>query len=236
MTSWGSDEETIRFRPPVDPWPEARDGWTEEFPTTPAPAPGRRRVYGYVYELITGNPQDGPHPYAGQTTTTIHQRVHGRGGHTSPASIAKDPWKARILPGSAGYRCLKRIYSTGDPEADQIRLDLAEWIAIDELKTTHNEQRPIRHAGDRPSRPRPRAVGRPVPRRTRRPFPFRAILFLALTAVLTYLAARVLVAMQLPWPAVPWIGAPVFGLWLGWATFWRLHRGVRKLAPRRRRR
>jgi hypothetical protein len=233
--SWG-DEDTVRMRPPVDPW--AHDGHTQQIPI------GRphRRVYGFVYELITGDPQDGPHPYVGQTTATIHRRVHGPNGHTSPDEIAQAPWKARIRPGREGYRCLKTIYTTGSEVEDQMRLDLAEAILIDELKSTHNEQRPIRPPSARrrspalADRPRPSAT-LPARRHARRRPPFRVIAFLLLVTTITYLAARLVVAMELPWPAAPWIVAPVAGLGLGWKIFWETHRRARRLMrPARRRR
>jgi hypothetical protein len=227
--SWGPDEETVRLQPPADPWAEP----TKEFHFD---RPRRREVYGRVYEVITGDPRDGEHPYAGQTTQTIHQRVHGPSGHTSPASIGKDPWKARILPGRAGYRCLKVIYATGNPGADQVRLDMAEAFAIDALKTTYNGQRPIRSSGPQPKRPprepaapRPLTYREQVARRKSRRFRAKLIGLLFIVALFTYAAARVAVAMQMPWPAFPWIAAPVAGVTLGWSSFWYLHRSLRKL-------
>lgn len=188
-------------------------------------AAAHREVFGRVYELITGDSQDGPHPYAGQTTQTIHQRVHGRGGHTSPESIAADPWKARIRPGRAGYRCLKTIYATGNPGADQVRLDMAEAFAIDELRTTYNKQRPIRQPGRPAPRPAQGRIGRRRPRR----LPGRLLGFLTLAGFFTYLAARVVAGMDLPWPAAPWVVSPMAGVLLGWLTFWKIHRSVRKI-------
>lgn len=231
------EEDTVRLQPPVDPWPDARDGFTQ-----PIPVPGvrTRRVYGSVYELVTGDPQDGPHPYAGQTTTTIHRRVHGPGGHTSPESIAKDPWKARILPGAAGYRCLKRIYATDNPGADQVRLDMAEAFAIDELKTTHNQVRPVR--------PAPGPVARPAVARKPRKTPWRLIGFLLVWVAFSIVAGRAAAAGHAPL----WI-APLAVLIPAWLAFLRLHRAGswlagnpvprqltaprrRSAAPRRRRR
>jgi hypothetical protein len=228
-TIWGEDEPTVRLQPPVDPW-AAHDGHTEEIPIAP---PARRPVYGRVYELITGDPQDGLHPYVGQTTTTIHRRVHGPNGHTSPQSIAKDPWKARIRPGRAGYRCLKTIYATGDPGSDQVRLDMAEAFAIDELKTTHNDQRPIRPVGDAPRRRTSKPATRSV-RTKRRRAPARVWVFLILTVVFTFLTARLTVAMHLPWPAVPWVASPAVGVGLAWRVLWSMHRKARRLLGRRR--
>lgn len=227
QVSW-DDEETVRLRPPADPWAGAQDGTTQQFA---APGTRRRRVFGYVYEVITGDPQDGPHPYIGQTTDTIHHRVHGPSGHTSAQEVAENPWKARILPGRAGYRRLKTIYATGSPVEDAMRLDLAEAILIDELKTTYNIQRPIR-SGRHPQEPRPQARNSRVTARRRRRPPVRLVMFLLVVAFFTYLAARLIVAMQLPWPAVPWIAAPALGTWFGWLVFWRVHRNVRKLTRR----
>lgn len=230
MINWGEDEDTARLRTPVDPWPVVE----------PEPVARPRRVYGYVYELVTGDQRDGAHPYAGQTTTTIHRRVHGPGGHTSPESVAKDPWKARIRPGPAGYRCLKRIYATSDPGSDQVRLDMAEAFAIDELKTTHNKVRPVR----------PPVTGAPAPRKPpaeRAPVkvPWRLVGFLLVWAVFSALAARTAVAGHLP----IWLGPPA-ALIPAWPVFLRLHRvgswlagnpvprqpTARRRAPARRRR
>jgi hypothetical protein len=66
-----------------------------------------RPIYGYVYELILAGQSDTDHSYVGMTTTTIHRRVHGSSGHASATDVARDPWKAGILPGRAGYRCLE---------------------------------------------------------------------------------------------------------------------------------
>ncbi len=228
---WGDDEETMRLRPPVDPWAD-RGGDTAEIPVR---QPRRRAVYGRVYEVFTTRPDiDGPHPYAGQTTTTIHQRVHGPNGHTSPGEVAKAPWKARIKPGRAGYRQLKVIYASGDPAADQVRLDMAEAFAIDELRTTYNTQRPIRSPGTpRPVRPRP--ASRPLParavaaQRRRVRVRFRMAALLALVLFFTYLSARVAVAMRMDSPAFPWVAAPIAGVAMGWSVFWYLHRAFRKL-------
>jgi hypothetical protein len=207
----------------------AEDGYAE--PVALRPAPARRKVYGYVYELITGDPQDGEHPYVGMTERTIHQRVHGAGGHTSPESVARDPWKARILPGRAGYRCLERVYDTGDAGENDRALRRAEAAWIDRLRTTHNDVRPVR-----PPLHQPQPLGSPnrkvVPagrRKRRRRMPVRFVAFLILAAVFTTLAARLIVAMHLPWPAVPWTVAPAIGVLLAWRVLWSVHRSFRKL-------
>jgi hypothetical protein len=202
--SWG-DEEEVRTRTPVDPWPAV--------PVDPMPATGRRRVYGFAYEIFTSRPDiDGEHPYAGQTTTTIHQRVHGPNGHTSPAEVAKSPWKARIKPGRAGYRCLKVIYATGDPGADQVRLDMAETFAIDQLHTTYNIVRPIRPPAD-VRQPRKPATVHTVPKPHG-----RMVGFLLVWAALSLLAGRVAAAGHLP---IWWAAGAVV---IAWPVFLRLHR------------
>jgi hypothetical protein len=189
------------------------------------------RVYGRVSELITGDPRDGLHPYVGQTRLTIHQRVHGSGGHTSPESIRKDPWKARILPAAAGYRLLRTVYATADPAQDQDRLNALEALMIDELRTTHNTVRPIRSPGQVPP------VRVPQPRESRR-LPFRFWAFAVLACALIALVARVVVAMHLPWPAAPWVASPVLGVVVARWLLTSLQRETRRLTrptPRRRR-
>jgi hypothetical protein len=72
-----------------------------------------------------------------------------------------------------------------------------------------------------------RGTRRPVRRRRRRVG--KAIALVLLIAACTYLSARGLLMMELPWPQVPWVGAPVLGIALGWSAFWRAHRALRKL-------
>lgn len=196
-----------------------------------------RAVYGRIYELILRDQPPGSHAYVGKVTapTTIHQRVFGKSSsaHTSPESVARDPWKAGILPGRAGYRQLEVVYDTGDPAENDRALRRAEAFWIDRLRTIHNDVRPVRPAGGR-SRPRPHrpTVPRRAPlvarRRPRRKLA-KPITLCLLVIAFTYLSARLLLAMQLPWPQVPWVGAPVLGLALGWTTFWKLHRSIRRL-------
>lgn len=204
------------------------------------PAAGQRReVYGRIYELITGDPRDGAHPYVGMTEGTIHQRVHGSRGHTSPESIAKDPWKAHILPGRAGYRQLEVVYATGNPMEDDRSLRRAEAYWIDQLRTTYNKVRPVRPpVHERVVLPR-RAVRVAVKRspaqiRAARRTRLRVLAFLALTAVFAFLSARLVLAMHLPWPQVPWITAPIVGIALGWIAFEWLDRKYRRLTRGRR--
>lgn len=190
-----------------------------------------RPVYGRVYELRLRGQADADHSYVGLTRQlTIHRRVHGPSGHTSPDDIARDPWKARILPGRDGYRQLEVVYSTGDPAEDERSLRRAEAFWIDRLRPIHNEVRPVRPFGDRPA---PRPVTAPRPRRAvavrRRRRSAKPYVLAALILTFTFLAARMVVAMQLPWPAAPWIAAPTLGVALGWTVFWRVHRAFRKL-------
>lgn len=200
-----------------------------------------RAVIGFVYELITGNPADGPHPYVGKTTQTIHQRVHGRNGHASARSVAKDPWKARILPGAAGYRCLEIVRSTGEGEqADADALRRAEAFWIDKLRPTHNEVRPVRPPKHETQPVKPRRETR-VPltlgqRRARR----RLVMFALLAGVCVFLAVRLVLAMHLPWPPAPWTIGPATGLFGAWLIFVQLDHAFGVLtgrrAPSRRRR
>lgn len=194
-----------------------------------------RAVYGRVYELNLRNPApDEEHPYVGMTTTTIHRRVHGSAGHTSPADVAKDPWKARILPGTAGYRLLETVYSTGNPVEDNRTLRRAEAYWIDRLRPKHNDVRPIRPFADEPQPARRTKVSKPVPqprRRARRSWGSRIRITLCLAFIIAATAgsAWLVAGMRLPWPLATWIAAPTIGIVVGWAAFWRLHRAVRKL-------
>ena len=197
-----------------------------------------RAVYGRVYELVLRDQPPDSHAYVGKVTapTTIHQRVFGRSAsaHTSPQSVTHDPWKAEISPGRAGYRLLETVYDTGDEAENDRALRRAEAFWIDRLRPTHNIVRPVRPAGA-PLAPRARGravAARPLPparaRRTRRR-PVKPFVLLAFIAAFTYLSARTLLMMELPWPQVPWVGAPMLGVALGWSTFWKLHRSIRRL-------
>lgn len=196
-----------------------------------------RAIHGRIYELVLRGQTPDSHAYVGKVTapTTIHQRVFGRSNsaHTSPESVARDPWKAGILPGRTGYRLLETVYDTGDEAENDRALRRAEAFWIDRLRPVHNIVRPVRPAGAREhhARPRPSALVRTRPHSSRRPRRKLAkpITLLTLIAAFTYLAARALLMMELPWPQVPWVGAPVLGLALGWSTFWKLHRSIRRL-------
>lgn len=206
--------------------------WGEIVPAPAPQRPARRAVYGRIYELITGDPQDGPHPYVGQTVQTIHQRVHGPGGHTSPASVAKDPWKARVLPGRAGYRLLETVYDTGDPGENQRALDRAEDFWIDRLRTTHNDVRPVRppvHEPQPPRRPRTTQTARPTParRRRRRRVPVRWVLLLLTVAAGMALIAWPMLATDRPWSTVL-TAAGLFGAPLGAFCWLRVYHAGRK--------
>jgi hypothetical protein len=192
-----------------------------------------RPIYGYVYELILAGQSDTDHSYVGMTTTTIHRRVHGSSGHTSAGDVARDPWKASIRPGRDGYRCLEIVRSTGDCAENDRVLRRAEAFWIDRLRPLYNDVRPVRPPGERIPRSRrervvrPPAPRRPVRRRRRRVG--KPIALVLLIVACTYLSARVLLMMELPWPQVPWVGAPVLGVALGWSAFWRVHRSLRRL-------
>lgn len=193
-------------------------------PTTPDPR--RRRVFGHVYETILRGQAENEHSYVGKTELTIHQRVHGPNGHTSPDSVAKDPWKARILPGRAGYRKLEAIRDTGDPAENDRALRRAEAFWIDRLRPEYNLVRPVRPPGDVAHA---RARREPVRRRARRPVPVRAVVCLVFIVVCVWATAWFVGAMELPWPQAPWIVAPTVGGFLGWQAFWRTHRALRRL-------
>ena len=214
---------------------EARPGWQWGDPSPrddPEPRPDRPHnrppVYGRVYELFTGDPRDGEHPYVGRTTTTIAKRVRR---HKSADDIARDPWKARIIDGPRGYRLLETVYSCGVVAEDARSLARAEAFWIDRLRPTHNDVRPVRpRLGDPlPSRPRDTASRRRAGARTRRRFPWRAVLFLALSAVTALLAGRLVAALALPWPWAPYVAALVLGAPLGWRMTMAVLRGGRRL-------
>jgi hypothetical protein len=216
-------------------------------PATARPTSGK--VYGRVYELFTTRPDlDGEHPYAGKTRKTIHQRVHGRSSsaHTSAQSIEKDPWKARIRPGKAGYRQLEVVYATGDDAADERELRRAEAFWIDRLNTTHNDVRPVRppvhrqpagtgRTARRATRPtvRPPSRQQLAERKARARARRRVFAFLFLVVVATYFAAEFVVALRLPWPAAPYVAAPVVGTFAAWPVFRFLDRARRYLTGRK---
>jgi hypothetical protein len=224
------DDDTVRLWPPADPW-AAHDGRTESFPmVNPAVRNGRRPIYGRVYELFTDRPEDGPHPYVGQTTTTIAKRVQR---HKNADSVAKDPWKAHILPGPAGYRLLETVYSTGDCAENERVLNRAEAFWIDRLRPTHNDVRPVRprHGDPLPARPRESArtvPARAVKSRPRRRVSWRVWLCLVLWALATAGCAVVLHLGGAPEQMI-WALSPSFGAGAAWAMTMDIVRRGRRL-------
>lgn len=224
---------------PVDPWA----GHTRETPIVFRPG-GRRPVYGFVYELRTRDQRSGECPYVGKcegsTPTAVADRVHGKSAsaHTSPQSIAKAPWKADILPGRDGWRIIERVYATGDPDVDDARLRRAEADWIDRRHAIHNRVRPVRPFGEQPRRRPTRPAVANVPRqrvrsireeRLRRRARAVLVSLAVLAVVFTFLAARLVSAMDLPWPVAPWIVSPVLGLAAAWLLLSRLRKGWKRL-------
>lgn len=191
-----------------------------------SPATTRRAVYGRVYELFTDDPRDGEHPYVGQTTTTIAQRVKR---HKSADEIAKRPWKARIVDGPRGYRLLETVYSTGDCADNERDLDRAEAFWIDRLRPTHNDVRPVRPRQGDPLPPRPKESRGSRPKRPRRRVNWRLSTFLTITILCVALVARLLTALHLPWPWVPWALSLPIGAAFAYAAFSRLLTAGRRL-------
>lgn len=236
--------EPTRPMPAVDPWASVDD--TQPIPELARPS-GRRRIYGRVYELFVQDQAPDGSEYVGMTTRTIHQRVHGPSGHTCPADVARDPWKAGILAGSAGYRQLEVVYETGEGErADDAALRRAEAFWIERLNPRRNDVRPVR---PRPgAAPRPaRSAARPVPakRPARRPASrsgtIRTVAFAVLALAFTLIFGRMVSMMSLPWPAAPFVVGPMLGVGLAWRIVWAVSRAGRALVrgtppPRRRRR
>jgi hypothetical protein len=243
---WGDprpDEPTEPLPVSVDPW-AGHDGYTAEMPPVepapdPTPAPqrnGRRKVFGYVYELFTDDPRDGEHPYAGQVRApkTIAQRQRE---HKSRAEVGRFPWKARIIDGPRGRRLLETVYATGDDYYDQQILDQIEALWIDRLKTTHNRMRPVRPRHGDPLPVRPQEKARPVRRRPasppRRRVSWRVKVFLTFTVLLTSAFVIGLSQLDQPYPWLPWaLGLPA-GVGFGWrGTMSLLHAGRRLKAWR----
>jgi hypothetical protein len=243
---WGPGDAPVVRGVPADPWA----GHTTESRVV-ADRRARRPIFGFVYELKTRGQAPGTSAYVGKcvgpTPKAVQERVHGSSAsaHTSAQSVARDPWKADILPGRDGWRILERVYVTGDPEADEAALRRAEADWIDRKKTIHNGVRPVRPFGEQP-RPVPRHRVAPQPARPRpvsareqqrrareaarrRRTAWRVVAVLLLAAVFTYLAARVVVNMHLPWPSVTWWLPPAIGVALAWVTFWRTSKAVKKL-------
>lgn len=200
-----------------------------------------RPIYGRVYEVILRDQEPGTHAYVGKAVVplTPHMRIYGASAsaHMSQASIAKDPWKARIVD----YRVLEVVRTTGDRDEDDRALRRAEAFWIDRLNAVHNDVRPVQAAAStkrrRPELPPPRVSAvplRPTARQlnqmaARRRARRRLAAVLALAAIITYLAARVVTAMELPWPYAPWIAPPAVGIGAALYLFARMRKAWRKL-------
>jgi hypothetical protein len=245
------DEPTTRI--PVDPWPDApfvtRDGSTRVFRAQPA-----GRIFGYVYELVLAGQPDDQCSYIGMAQDMARRMAATGSGHRSPTSIAKDPWKADILPGKAGYRILERVRTTGFGEVDDERaLRRAEADWIDRRRPVHNDVRPVQPRTEPQVGPR-NLIGYASPKaklvsarvtaeqerkaRADRRARTRAAFFLLAFAVFTTLAAWFVGTMHLPWPAAPWIVSPVLGVVGAFWLFNAAGSGYRKVTgrPKRRRR
>jgi hypothetical protein len=212
----------------VDPWPTAPlFGDVDPTLTMPVAGPAKGTIYGLVYELVlTGQPDDqttyiGKARWQGSAARTMAVRMRG---HRSAEDIARDPWKADIARGAAGYRVLERVRCTGDGSAaDEAALRRAEADWIDRRRPLHNDVRPVRpRVGSAPI-PHPlRVAARPV-RPARRPTPAdrrarrNASLFLALSVILTLVAFRVVAAGAAPGSVAPWVASPIVGvIGAGW--------------------
>lgn len=238
----------------------AHDGRTRSFPSAPmfsdeptevlvgqtrrpiGPQPRytgvKGSLFGYVYELILDDQPDDITEYIGKSEQTMAERMRG---HRSAEDLARYPWKARIKAGAAGYRILERVRCTGEGyEADRRALLRAESDWIDRRRPIENGPRPVRpRKAERPRESRREAARRtgPAKRRTRADIArtrrlIRLVSYVALVFACTALAARVVLAMELPWAWAPWAVAPVAGglgaLWV----FTGLDRTFRKVRGR----
>lgn len=231
MVSWGPEPEPGRLAD--DPREQVR----REIFERPAPR-GPRPIVGYVYEAILRDQPPGQHAYVGKcmgsTEAAVSRRFFGpqASAHTSPESIKRDPWKARILPGRKGYRILERIRDTGlgDREND-LAVRRAESFWIDRLRTTFNDVRPVRPPLT--ETPPPARRSRPaVQRSRRRSRPTRkgpVLLLLLATVTYTAMLGWFIHAMQLPWPIVTWGLPPALGLLFGFRTLARAVKAQRKI-------
>jgi hypothetical protein len=243
QASWGPGRTPIVHGQPADPWA----GHTMEARVV-ADRRARRPIFGFVYELKVRAQEPSTCKYVGKcegpTPKAVAERVHGTSGsaHTSPQSIAKDQWKADILPGRDGWRILERVYATGDDEHDNERLRRAEADWIDRKRPTENTVRPVRPFGARPH-PKPRVIERPRRPAAYRPPTARELkkraqrrrarakaMLLAVLALAGIVAVTwVINAMRLPWPAVTWTAGPAIGAALGWMAFEWLLNAARKV-------
>lgn len=189
-----------------------------------------RRLYGVVYELILTDTPPDICEYIGRTRDLRRRMATTGSGHRSPTSIARDPWKARIRPGAAGYRILHRVYSTGDERVDAELLKIAESDLIDKRNAKRNDVRPVRprvhEARRRPARQpirRTAAQSRAAARAKRR------LIALAFLAVLFAIPVGN-VAAAMPQPEAPWVAVPTVAPVLAWLTMWWCIRTARRLS------
>ncbi len=192
----------------------------------------RPRLYGVVYELVLTDTPPDVCEYVGKARNMKTRMAATGSGHRSARSIAKDPWKARIRPGAAGYRILERVWSTGDDRLDEAALRRAESDWIDRRSAKRNDVRPVRprvhEAPPRPVKTVPRrtvAQQRAATRARRRGFGF-----LLLFAAYAGLLARALSATPWPWPPTPWVVSFGAGAFFAWATLWWCVRTARRLS------
>lgn len=180
-------------------------------PASPAPT---RRIYGVVYELVLSGQRTDETSYVGKAKSMRARMAATGTGHRSPSSIAKDPWKAHILPGRAGYRILERVPATGDKHADEAALRRAESDWIDRRRPTYNDVRPVR---PRVHEAQPRK--RPARQQRARSRARRGWLTLLVVAVLYAIPlANVLSVVLAAWPIAPWIATPVIATMFAWST------------------
>jgi hypothetical protein len=232
MTEWWEDQSAA-----VDPWPNA----PVDLGLTRARGGAKGTIYGLVYELVLdGQPDDqttyiGKARWRGSVARTMAVRMRG---HRSAEDTARDPWKAGIASGAAGYRILERVRHTGEgAAADDRALRRAESDWIDRRRPLHNDVRPVRpRVGSAPLPPRPMSssIAWPVRRpltRTQRRIRRNGWLFAILALILTALTFRVALAGAEPGSAVPWVASPIIGVgaasWLFIATRSHLRRITR---------
>lgn len=217
-----------RTTTPVDPWATMDETLimpTAVVPVGPGDIPrGGRPIFGRVYELFLVGQPAGTHTYVGQTEQTMSERIRG---HRSARDVARYPWKANLAPGTKAYRVLETVRETGHgARADLAALKRAEAFWIDRLQPTENRTAPAGRVPSATPVPRPE-MSRPVG--PRRPWG-RIVLFVLLAAIVTTLTARVVVAMELPWPWAPWAAAPTVGVLVAWRVLWMLRHAGRQLA------
>lgn len=231
MTTWGAPRHGFADDP--------RSQIAREIFEHGAGPVGPRRIVGFVYEAILRDQAPGTHAYIGKvmgaTQAAVTERFHGGSpsAHTSPESIRRDPWKARILPGRSGYRILERIRDTGDPEENDRAVRRAEAFWIDRLRPEFNVVRPVRppatvrQPAPRPRKPAP-ARGRAAGRDWRRALAPAAIISLMIAYAVSL---AVFLHMGGATGPIAWVLPPAVSVFLTWRTVTRVER-----RPRRRRR